>query len=519
MNKSEIDEFHRNGNLKYPIRAKIQLYWHQLTLKAKKFNQFQFFQETRTRILLCYLALICLFTSIAIPIIRYRLIAELTSRVEIKMREELEAFEEELIEVLLESKMTQDSEANQSQNNHQVIYKAFDKFILGDNAEDDNYFITIVKGSFYKSNDPILPTVIDKNSDLMQHWQQITVEEEGEIMVNDPEVGSVIYKAEPIKTTAETIGVFVVAHFSAGERKEVLSSFNVVLQILMVMTLLASLLAWFAAGRVLSPLRHLSDTVKSISESDLSQRLDVQGTGEVAQLGRTFNAMMDRLENAFEAQQNLINDAGHELRTPITIIRGHLELMEVDPQSQQETINLVMGELDRMNRLVEDLILLAKAERPDFLQIETIDLKMFMEALFSKLKQLGERNWHLDNEIFSGKMTGDSQRITQAIINLAQNAVQHTLPDSLIVFGGKIEGNRVKFWIRDTGDGIAASEQKRIFDRFTRVRNTRRRSEGSGLGLAIVKAIVEAHKGAINLQSKLGIGSSFSLVFPLEFDE
>ena len=123
---------------------------------------------------------------------------------------------------------------------------------------------------------------------------------------------------------------------------------------------------------------------------------------------------------------------------------------------------------------------------------------------------------------------GDRQRITQAIINLAINAVQHTVTDSLIVFGAKLEGdpskgsgaaNRVKFWIRDTGNGIPASEQERIFDRFARAKNSRRRSSGSGLGLSIVTAVVEAHHGEINLQSKLGIGSTFTLVFPLEFNE
>jgi signal transduction histidine kinase len=229
--------------------------------------------------------------------------------------------------------------------------------------------------------------------------------------------------------------------------------------------------------------------------------------------------MMDRLETAFDTQRNFINDAGHELKTPITIIRGHLELMEADEPSQRETVDLVIDELDRMNRLVEDLVLLAKAERPDFLQIETIELNSFIVELFNKLKKLGQRNWHLENEILSGKMTGDRQRITQAIINLANNAVQHTITDSLIVFGAKLEGDRVEFWVRDTGNGIAADEQKRIFDRFTRVKNARRPSEGSGLGLAIVKAVVEAHGGAINLQSQLGIGSTFTLVFPLEFNE
>jgi len=519
MNLSESNEAHQKRQFKKPILRRIGRHLRRFKFKMNRLPQLSFLQETRTRILLWYLALMCLFTLIAIPIIRYRLIAEVTKRVEVDMREDLEEFEEELIEILLESKVKQNAQPVEWERINIDIYRAFDQFIAQNEAEDDSYFITIVDGLFYKSNSLVLPQVINSDSDIMQHWQQITVEEEGEVKVDDPEVGSIIYMAEPIKTTEETIAVFVVAHISAGERGEVLNSFYVVIRILMIMTFIASSLAWLAAGKVLSPLRHLSDTVQSISESDLSQRINIQGTGEVAQLGRTFNAMMERLEHAFEAQRNLINDAGHELRTPITIIRGHLELMETDPESQQETLNLVMGELSRMNRLVEDLILLAKAERSDFLQIETIELTRFMEELFNKIQQLGDRNWHLENEIVSGKMTGDPQRITQAIINLAQNAVQHTLPDSLIVLGGKIEGNRVKFWVRDTGDGIAASEQKRIFDRFTRVKNSRRRSEGSGLGLAIVTAIVEAHKGAIHLQSKLGIGSTFSVVFPLEFDE
>ena len=239
----------------------------------------------------------------------------------------------------------------------------------------------------------------------------------------------------------------------------------------------------------------------------------------MAQLGRTFNAMMERIEDSFAIQRHFINDAGHELKTPLTIIRGHLELMDISTSEQQETVDLTIDELDRMNRLVEDLVLLAKAERPDFLQIETIDLTTFITELFSKLQTLGERNWHLDNQILSGKMTGDSQRITQAIINLTNNAVQHTVVDSLIVFGAKLDKNFVEFWLRDTGNGIAAGEQERIFDRFARVKNRRRRSEGSGLGLSIVKAVVQAHGGEINLQSKLGIGSTFTLVFPLEFNE
>ena len=502
-----------------PLGKKVSLIWQNIQAKAERLNRFQIYQETRTRILLWYLALMGLFMAITIPAIRYRLVAEVTARVEADMREELEEFEEELIESLLESNFKSDSKLAATERANRDLYSAFDNFISTNQAEDDNYFIAIVDGLFYKTNAPFLPEVIAPNSELMEYWQQITVEKEGEIQVEDPKSGSILYKVEPIKTTEEVIGVFVVAHLTAGERQEVLSSFNTVVQVLLLRILLASLLAWLVAGRILAPLRNFSNTLKSISESDLSQRIKVKGKGELAQLGNTFNAMMERIEDSFATQRNFINDAGHELRTPITIIRGHLELMETDTSEQQETVELTIDELDRMNRLVEDLVLLAKAERPDFLQIETIELTTFVIELFSKLQTLGERNWHLDNQILSGKMTGDRQRITQAIINLANNAVQHTLVDSLIVFGAKLDKNRVEFWLRDTGNGIATSEQERIFDRFTRVKNSRRRSEGSGLGLSIVKAVIEAHQGEINLQSKLGIGSTFTLVFPLEFNE
>lgn len=502
-----------------PFGQKLSLLWQNFRAKAERLNQFQIYQQTRTRILLWYLVLMGLFVAIAIPAIRYRLIADVTARVEVDMREELEEFEEELIESLLESNIRSDLKQTAAERANRDIYLAFDKFISTNQAEDDNYFIAIVDGSFYKTNAPYLPKIIAPNSELMEYWQEITVEKEGEVDVNDPKIGSILYKAEPIKTTEEVIGVFIVVHLSAGERQEVLSSFNTVVQVLLLVILLASVVAWLASGRILAPLRNFSNTIKSISESDLSQRIQVRGQGELAQLGRTFNAMMERIEDSFATQRNFINDAGHELRTPITIIRGHLELMEVDTPEQRETVELTIDELDRMNRLVEDLVLLAKSERPDFLQIETIELNSFITNIFSKLQTLGERNWHLDNQIMSGKMTGDRQRITQTIINLANNAVQHTVVDSLIVFGARLEDNRVEFWLRDTGNGIAASEQERIFDRFARVKNSRRRSEGSGLGLAIVKAVVEAHGGAINLQSKLGIGSTFTLVFPLEFNE
>ena len=261
-----------------PFGQQISLLWQKIQAKTERFNRFYIYQETRTRILLWYLALMGLFIAIAIPLIRYRLIAELTARVEIDMREELEEFEEELIESLLEANLEPAPKLTATERANQNLYSAFDNFISTNRAEDDNFFIAIVNGSFYKTN-TTLPTVLSPDSELMKYWRQITVEEEREVKVEDPQIGSVLYKAEPIKTTEKVIGVFVVAHLTEGERKEVLSSFNTVVQVLLLIILLASVIAWLAAGRILAPLRNFSNTLQSISESDLSQRIDIRGGG------------------------------------------------------------------------------------------------------------------------------------------------------------------------------------------------------------------------------------------------
>jgi signal transduction histidine kinase len=256
-------------------------------------------------------------------------------------------------------------------------------------------------------------------------------------------------------------------------------------------------------------------TARSISETDLTRRIQVHGSGEMAQLAKTFNAMMDRLQAAFTSQRNFIDDAGHELRTPITIIQGHLDLLGDLSADQAETIELVSGELERMNRMVNDLILLAKAQRPRFLHLETIDVPSFVEELFAKAKTLADRNWHLQI-VGQGLMVGDRQRLTGALLNLLRNATQHTQPQDLIELGGKFSARGVEFWVRDSGVGIAVPDQQRIFDRFARSSESQSRSEGSGLGLAIVKAITEAHGGHLHLASQLGQGSTFTIILPLE---
>jgi signal transduction histidine kinase len=261
-------------------------------------------------------------------------------------------------------------------------------------------------------------------------------------------------------------------------------------------------------------LRLLRDTARSIGESDLTRRIPVEGEDELADLARTFNEMLDRLEQAFASQKAFISDAGHELRTPITIIRGHLEVMGDDPEERRETLELVADELDRMGRLVNDLLLLAKANRPDFLEPQTIDLDDLTRELFAKASALAERDWRLA-AVGSGRIVADRQRLTQALMNLSQNAVAHTHEGDAVELGSQLAGRSVRLWVRDTGPGVPEDQQARIFERFVRL-NGGRHAEGAGLGLAITRAVAEAHGGRVELESSPGAGARFTVVIPTE---
>ena len=322
------------------------------------------------------------------------------------------------------------------------------------------------------------------------------------------------YIAVPVETGGRARGAFAVAIDLSGEVEEVNEALQIAVGVSVVVLILASMLSWVVAGRVLAPLRLLRDTARSITESDLSRRIPVAGDDELADLARTFNEMVDRLEEAFASQKAFISDAGHELRTPITIVRGHLDVMGDDPRERRDTLELVGDELDRMGRLVNDLLLLAKASRPDFLQPETIDLDDLTHELFAKASALAQRDWRL-GAIGSGRFVADRQRLTQAVMNLSQNAVAHTHEGDAVELGSALTGGRVRLWVKDTGPGVPEQEQARIFERFVRLDGAPSR-EGAGLGLAITRAVAEAHGGHVALDSRPGDGARFTVIVPTE---
>jgi two-component system, OmpR family, sensor kinase len=307
----------------------------------------------------------------------------------------------------------------------------------------------------------------------------------------------------------------VVTAAIARERAQVTDALRVTGIALVAVLVIASALAFFAAGRVLAPIRQLTETARSISESDLTRRIPVEGDDELAELATTFNAMLDRLETAFASQRDFLSDAGHELRTPLTVIRGHLELLGDDPEEREEIVELLFDELDRMGRLVDELLLLARAQRPDFLRLEDVDLDVLTDELMTKARALADRDWEL-SAVGTGRVTADRQRLTQAIMNLARNAADHTADGDRIELGSSIRNGAARLWVRDHGPGIATADRERIFDRFVRGGGRRPSSEGAGLGLAIVKAVAEAHGGRVTLDTREGRGTTFTVIVPAE---
>ncbi|MGK7872978.1 MAG: sensor histidine kinase [Xenococcaceae cyanobacterium] len=463
------------------------------------------FWEARNRILGWYILLMVLLVGLSIPVFTRLVVLQVDQRVKEELREELESFQKFVVEV----------NSTPATSPQKKAANIFDDFFGYQVPADKTFMIATIDGQFYRSSPVVVPEVISRDSELLKRLAQTTQPIRGQNIVKDERFGDLIYKSESIIIDGQVAGVLIVAYITNGERQEVLAAVIIVIKVLIAAFVLGLILAWIAAGKVLKPIRSLMQTARSITDSDLSQRISVKSHGEMGELAATFNRMMDRLEASFISQREFINDAGHELRTPITIIRGHLELLDDDPQEREATIALVLDELDRMTRLVEDLILLAKAERREFLELETIDIEQFTEELYAKAQGLAYRNWQLEAKA-SGSMVADRQRCTQAIMNLAVNATQHTTATDTISLGSSVEQCYARFWVRDTGTGIALADQKRIFQRFARAANSRRRSEGAGLGLSIVQAIAQSHGGKVELHSRPGMGSTFTVILPLK---
>jgi len=263
------------------------------------------------------------------------------------------------------------------------------------------------------------------------------------------------------------------------------------------------------AGRLLRPLRRMRETAERVSARSLSERLPIDGRDDVSELAHTMNAMLDRIDGAVDSQRRLLSDVGHELKTPITIVRGHVEVMDPsDPADVRETQELVIDELERMDRLVRDLAAAAKLHGAAPITPTQVDAADLLAQIVRKAAGIdGAR-------VTAGPSADvvvliDAARITQAMLQLAQNGVTHGGGD--LTIGSTASATSVSFWVRDHGPGVPEERRSEIFDRFTRDED----SSGSGLGLNIVQVIARAHGGEARVVAPpQGRGATFLITIP-----
>ncbi len=280
--------------------------------------------------------------------------------------------------------------------------------------------------------------------------------------------------------------------------------------------------AYLVSARVSRPLRAMAAVATRVDAGDLFPRIhDVGGRGdELEVLAEAFNHMLDRLTDAFASQRAFVADASHELRTPLTVVRGQLELLASRPEVTSAEVRrverLAQAEIARIGRLVDDLLLLAKSEQPQFLRVDSIDLESFTEELWDGVSLIAPRRFEL-GAIPAGTLGADPDRLAQALRNLLGNAIEHTSPGSGLVRMGveRVGAQSVRFVVEDDGPGIPPDQLERVFDRFHRTDESRSRTMGgTGLGLAIVRAIADAHGGSVRAGASQEGGARFELELP-----
>lgn len=319
-----------------------------------------------------------------------------------------------------------------------------------------------------------------------------------------------------VDAAGELQGVVVYAVDRGAMVAEVTDTFRVYAMVAALSLVTISGLGYFTVGRLLEPIRLLDSTAQRISTTDLTERIPIVGDDDLARLSHTVNQMLDRIERAFSEQSRMLDDASHELRTPLTILRNRLELLEPrDSDAVVAARDELLDEVSRMARLVDDLVILAKADRPEFLLLAPVDLAALTHVALARAQALDNREWTVD-AVAEATVEADGERLVQAWLQLCANAVKFSPDDCRVALGSSIAVDedgiaRVRMWVRDQGVGISPEHIETVLSRFGRVDPTR---DGAGLGLPIVSAVAEAHGGELDIRSEPGHGSTFTIIVP-----
>ena len=284
---------------------------------------------------------------------------------------------------------------------------------------------------------------------------------------------------------------------------------------------MALVVTYFLSRRILSPVRSLSAAARRLGRGDFSQRVRVKGKGELQELADTFNSMAGDLERTERLRSNMVADVAHELRTPLSNIRGYLEAIHDGlKQPDEEALLILDEEAALLARLVDDLQELSLAEAGDLkLNRRVVDVAdLVRQAVAARQAQAKTRGVSVSADVPEGlpAVNIDSHRVNQVLRNLLENAVAHTPEGGSVSVTAREEGGWMEVSVSDTGEGIPAADLPHIFERLYRVDKSRTRATGgSGLGLTIARRLVEAHGGRIAVRSEPGSGSCFTFTVPV----
>ncbi len=283
---------------------------------------------------------------------------------------------------------------------------------------------------------------------------------------------------------------------------------------------IALLVTFMLSRRILAPVKSLSHAAKRLGHGDFSQRVSVKDKGEMGEFAKTFNSMADNLERVEKLKRTMVADIAHELRTPLSNIKGYLEaISDKVIKADANTLSTIEEEAVLLSRLVDNLQELSMVDADELKLIRRAQdiSEIIKQAVTAKQPQITNKGLSLKVDLPDAlpAVSIDSQRISQVLRNLLDNAVAHTIAGSITI-SARQQDKQVQIDVIDTGEGIPEEDLPNIFERFYRVDKSRTRATGgSGIGLTIAKRLVEAHDGSIGVRSEEGKGSCFSFTVPV----
>lgn len=337
------------------------------------------------------------------------------------------------------------------------------------------------------------------------------------VTLHDPAVGDVRVAAIPIVENGSEVGVFRIALPLEGIQATVSAHLTPLLIGNAILIALGGLLAYVVTGHALSPVRRITATAASISEGDLSRRIDYRGPrDEVGHLAETFDAMLGRLQGGFEQRQAFYALASHELRTPLTIVRGHLEVLRrmERPAAEEvrETLDISLEEIDRITDEINDMLLLGRMLLRQNGPLAVVDASAVLADVHRKARRLAVRDWQLDIE-GPTPVRAEAEQLSRALLNLVTNAVRHTREGDQVRLVCRRRGEWTELQVADAGDGIRAADMPHVFDPWYRA--GKRDGRVGGLGLMIVREVAGAHGGSVDVASRVGQGTTFTIRLPI----